>query len=159
MGNISQHLSVFVPDETKVMDLAHKLQNGRLYLSDEHRNEETISAIILSHLCGESFFIEIGDWQGLFGIANVVRGWKADLFFKLWDDSIWGPDLRRELGEAIDKMVKDFGLERIALSTPDEHTAKMARFYGFEQEGLFKNSFKWDGVPYDTLCLALNRRT
>jgi RimJ/RimL family protein N-acetyltransferase len=155
-----KHLSVFIPDERKVLDLADKLKNQWAYLSDEYRNDEMITAIILSHLAGpdERMLFEIGDWHGLFGLVNVIPGWKADLFFKIWDKSIWGPDLEREIFDAMGKACDLFNLERVSLSTPDNHTIKIAKAYGFEQEGVLRNSFKWGGVSYDTIYLGLDRR-
>jgi RimJ/RimL family protein N-acetyltransferase len=153
-------LKVFEPDESKVMDLVMKLRDNWLYLSDEYRSDEMVSAILMSHLYGplEYRLFEMGDWQGLFGVVNIIMGWKADLFFKIWDKSIWGPDIRRELFKSLDVIVDDCGLERIYLQTPDKHTAELAKSYGFKEEGLLKNQFKWNGAGYDVLCLGLNRR-
>jgi len=152
------HLSRFEPTEDKALDLVNKLVSNRLYLSDEHRTVDIASAVVLSHLVGDGMVFEIGEWQGLIGLVNVVPGWKADLLFKLWDKSIWGAELRRELEEALNYMIDEFKLERVFLETPDTHTSQLAIACGFEQEGLLKNHFKWDGVPYDVLCLGLNRR-
>ena len=150
----------FVPDEKNVTDLVEKLVSNRLYSSDEYRTTKMASAIMLSHLYGplENRLFEIGDWGGVFGLVNIIRGWKADLFFKIWDKDLWGPTLRREISDAIDVAIDEFCLERIFLETPDEHTAKLAMNYGFKQEGLLRNQFRWDGEHYDVLCLGLNRR-
>jgi RimJ/RimL family protein N-acetyltransferase len=160
MGDFSEHLSKFVPTKEKVDDLIAKLQGNKLYLSDENREYETALAVVFSHLYGgmDSCLFEIGEWRGLMGVVNIVPGWKGDLFFKLWDQSAWGPSLRRELGEAIDHICEKYRLERVALSTPDANTARLAENYGFIVEGILKNSFRWGGVSYDTICLGLDRR-
>lgn len=160
MGDISYHLSTFVLTTDRARDLIDRLKDTPLYLSDEWREEPMISSILLSHFNGafDNSFIEIGDWQGLLGLVNIVDGWKADLFFKLWDKSIWGPGLRRELEEALNDLCDEYKLERVSLMTPDEHTAKLARSVGFVDEGKLINSFKWDGKAYDTICLVLDRR-
>lgn len=160
MGDISYHLSTFMLTTDRANDLIDRLKNTPLYLSDEWRDEAHISQILLSHFNGDfdNSFIEIGDWQGLFGLVNIVSGWKADLFFKLWDKAIWGAGLRREIEEALDELCEEFKLERVSLMTPDEHMAKLARTVGFVDEGKLINSFKWDGKPYDTICLVLDRR-
>ena len=155
-----ERLKSFVPTEDKLNDLIQKLQDNRLYLSDENRDKETAAAVVMSHFYfgKESEFYEIGDWQGLIGVVDIVPGWRGELFFKLWDKSAWGPSLRRELSEAMDTICDKYKLERVSLSTPDEHTAKIAESHGFVIEGVLKNSFKWDGVSYDTICLGLDRR-
>ena len=153
-------LKEFVPDDVKVVDLVGKLISNELYLSDENRNEQDASAIVFSHLFGpqERALFEIGDWDGLFGVVNIVPNWKGDLFFKFWGKQEWGPDLWRELQEALEYIIDKFKLEKVSLSTPDHHTSRLAEFFGFEKEGLIKNNFMWGGEHYDVLCLGLNRR-
>ena len=151
-------LKPFVPTEEKLADLGDMLIKNELYLSDEHRNPETVAAILLNHFGGlsEGVFYEVGDWQGLVGLANIVPGWKADLFFKVWDKSGWGATEGREIVEAVIGKFREMGLSRLSLHTPDEHTAKFARKHGFKEEGRFLNDFKWGGQSYDTICLVLN---
>jgi RimJ/RimL family protein N-acetyltransferase len=129
-----------------------------LYLSDENRNNDVLLGLLFNHFGGfrPSIFYEIGDWQGLLGFVSIVPEWKADLFFKIWDERAWGPTISREIVETVQKTFKELNLQRLSLHTPDEYMTKFAKKHGFKEEGKLIKDFRWDGQYYDTVCLAMN---
>lgn len=151
-----KYLTKFIPTIEKVSDLSKKLVSKKFYLSEENRTEEFSVVMVNLYFNGyrECEFFEIGEWSGLLGFVDIIRGWKADLFFKIWDKDIWNHSLVREIDCLIESTMKEFGIKRLSLQTPDSYMVKLAKRHGFKQEGILKNSYKWDDKFYDIICLA-----
>lgn len=149
------HLKVFVPTPEKVVNFSERLMTTPLYLSDEHRNQAWVDMLVAAQLAGPNLYwlYEIGNWQGLCGFVDIWAGWKADILFKIWDKSIWGPTLYRELKDKIDLLMNEFRLHRVSIQTPDESMLKMLKRFGFRVEGRFRDAFRWNGAKYTLHCL------
>lgn len=143
--------SKFIPTEDKIKALSKKLMEEPLYLSDEFRNWELIHKMLFNNFSNKNnIFYEAGEFGGILGFINIVSGYKADMFLKLWDKSLWGASFARELKGLIkDTMIK-YNLRRLASDSQDPRMAKMGKIVGFKVEGRFKYGFCWNG-EYHTL--------
>lgn len=136
----------FMPTEEKVELLADKLLNEPMYISDEWRDSKRIYQLITYYMyASRSVTFELGDYAGILWFVEIIPEYRADIVFKLWDKSLWGPDLARELKAIFPDVMKMFRLKRLALQTPDEAGAKLAKLCGFAIEGRQKFGFRWNG--------------
>jgi len=149
-------LRPFIPTREKLESFVLKLKDRYLYLSDENRNEAWISMLIAAQMFGprKSAWYEIGDWQGMIAVVDIIPGWRGEVLFKIWDKSAWGPDLCRDILELKNTLAREFGIRRFSIQTPDESMTKLVKFIGFEQEGQLKDAFMWDGKLYDLNCFS-----
>lgn len=150
---------LFVPTEDKVKFIGRKLMDEYLYISDEYRDYAIIYAILNGYvnMPSNNVIYEIGDFDGILVLANIIPGWKAGLTFKLWNKKRWGPDFMREGKEFIAALMKAFKLQRLDTTSPDPRIIKMAKICGFKIEGTQKQGFSWDGKRYDNVLLAIVR--
>ena len=73
-----KYFKPFKPTEIKTKELAGRLMDDYLYLSDESRNWETIYKILFTHFGNRnsSIFWEVGEFGGILGFIDIIEGWK-----------------------------------------------------------------------------------
>jgi len=139
----------FKPTDVKIKELADRLMNDYLYLSDEFRDWTFIHKMLFNNFGNENnIFYEIGEWDGLIGFVNVLEGWKCDVVFKLWNPKLWGFRFKTQVKQLIKAIMEKHDLKRIATESADERMTRMAKICGFKTEGRFKNAFVWEDKMY-----------
>lgn len=142
-------------------ELARRLVESRLYLSDEYRTEEYVTWLIdgwfkkggptaLVYRVG----IDGGLLGGVMAFQNIMPGWKCGLMAKIWERKLWGPQLVREVRGLLALIEYAFALERIEIDTADLRMVRLGRMMGFENEGVRARAFRWGGEPFDVYELA-----
>lgn len=150
----------FKPEPEKIKFIAKELMEKKFNLSDEFRTYPSIYNILGYYLGGYSysFFYEIrkkDTMQALLGFTSVIPDFKCDVFFKLFDEALWGKDFVRQLRQVLKLVMDEFKLKRISTSTPDERVQKMARLSGFKDENTKEKDFMWDGELYPNFILSI----
>jgi len=141
----------FNPTDVKIKELADRLMNDHLYLSDEFRSYEFIHKMLFNNLGNKNnIFYEIGEFGGLLGFVNIIPEYKATALLKLWDKELWGGTFVKELKEIIKHTMIKYNLKRLATDSQDPRMVKLAKIMGFRIEGRFKYGFCWNG-EYHTL--------
>ena len=154
----SSMFRIFVPNEEKVKIFSHKLLHEYLYLSDEYRDPQKIEVLLRIYLSGvASIFYELPNFGGLIGFINIVPEYKAEITFKLWDRTLWGPTFLRELRDLTEMMMDELRLIRLYSNTPDKKMEKMAHLCGFKTECAQRYGFRWNGRYYPLKLLAKTR--
>jgi hypothetical protein len=165
LRNPSPLFRLWTPDTpdlgAKVAELAVRLIESRLYLSDEVRNEEYVRCLIGSWFNPKgpmSLVYEVGRGGGSYGgvvaFQGILPGWKCALMAKIWERRLWGVELARQTKELLALVEGAFGLERIEIDTADLRMVRLGRMMGFGNEGVRERAFRWEGVSYDIYELA-----
>lgn len=142
--------------EEKDKIIAHELMNGFLNISDEYRHYDSVYKLINYYFyCSFSIFYEVGEFQALLGITNIIPQHKADIMMKIFDKDFWGRDFVRETRSLMKLYMKEFGLKRISSESPDPRICKMAKMVGFKVEGIRDLDFSWNGKKYDNFLLGM----
>lgn len=148
-------------DDLRLKELAKYLMTKPYYLSDEYRNYDVIWQMIFDLFFNPNqnhVWLELGDFQGILGWVNIVPGWKADVFFKIWDKSIWKPSLAKSLKQEINNIVKLFDLRRLSLETGHEPSIKLAKMFGFVVEGRLVEAYSWKGKIGTKFLMRYHRK-
>ena len=141
----------FKPTDVKIKELAKKLMEEPLYLSDEYRDYSFIHKMLFNNFGNENnIFYEIGEFGGVLGFVNIIPEYKATALLKLWDKKLWGVAFAKELKELIKHIMIKYNLKRLATDSQDPRMVKLAKIMGFKIEGRFKYGFCWNG-EYHTL--------
>jgi len=150
---------LFDPTCKKIEFVGRKLMNEYLYLSDEYRDIDSIYKILMYYInaTNRNVIYEIGEFDGILGFTDITPGWKASLTFKLWNPHRWGADFLRQAKGFIPEVFDELRLARLETSTPDARIHKMALIVGFEDEGIRKANFMWNGKLFDDYMLAIVR--
>ena len=146
----------FVRTEEKVKMIAEKMKNNFLYCPDEVRTDAG-SKIFMDFLFGGKFVnehYEIGDFGGLVSAVDIIDGDRCIGGMKLWDKSLWGKGLIREVREVMDDIMTRHNLKRIDLTTPDPKMAKLAILCGMRFDKIKKGSFLFDGKAHDSFLMS-----
>lgn len=145
----------------EVTELAQRLRESHLYLSDELRSEEYVSWLIGSWFNPNgpmNLVYRVGRDGGLFGgvmaFQGILPGWKCALMAKIWDRKLWGAQLAREVRALLALVETAFDLERIDIDTADLRMVRLGRMMGFDTEGVRVRAFRWNGEPFDIYELA-----
>ena len=140
----------------KVVKLKKMLRDKYLYVSDELRSDEALDDIIRSFFLGQTLNIpyELGDFQGILVFVNIIPEFKANLIFKIWDKKLWGKKFLKEAKKVLDLVMDEFGLQRVATSSPDKRMIKLAEMAGFKLEGEHPKSFRWNRKLYTSYTLG-----
>ena len=142
--------------EEKDKIIAHELMNGFLNLDDNFRNYESIyKSMNFYFYYSFSIFYEIGEFQALLGLTNIIPRHKCDIMFKIFDKDFWGKDFVRELRSLLELYMKELELKRISAESPDPRIVRIAKMVGFKVEGIRNKDFKWDDKYYDNFLLGL----
>ena len=158
-------LKVFEPDpkdpiefEKKIVRFKNNLRDKYLYLSDQYRHPKTVDVLVNNYFYNRNIFnifYELGDFQGLIGITNILPEFKAGVIFKIWDSNAWTPQNARKIRELGNVVMDEFMLKRLAIQTPDRRMIKFGKIVGFELEGEKPYDFKWNGRLYTTYMLGM----
>jgi len=157
-------LKIFQPDpkdpiefEKKIVRFKNNLRDKYLYLSDQYRHPRTIDVLVNNYFYGGVFniFYEMGEFQGLIGITNILPEFKASVIFKIWDSKAWTPKNAKKIRELGDIIMGEFMLKRLTIQTPDRRMIKFGKIIGFELEGEKPFDFKWNGRLYTTYMLGM----
>ena len=149
-----KHLHIFEPTQEKLESLSRKLYLNYLWLPDEYRTPKGIEATMQylfpygvdKEIRPMNIFYEMGEFQGLLGFVNMIPEYRAELFVKIWDKAIFGPDLAREGKALVKRFMREWKLIRLGFSTPDERNGNfIARLLGLKNEGTQGKAFKFDG--------------
>ena len=139
----------FNPTDVKIKELADRLMNDHLYLSDEFRDWTLIHKALFNNFGNENnIFYEIGEWGGLVGFMNIVPEFKCEIGLKLWSPEFWGFRFKTQFKQLIKTIMEKYDLKRMAGESPDERMVKLAKICGFRIEGRFKNAFRWERKMY-----------
>jgi RimJ/RimL family protein N-acetyltransferase len=127
--------------EDKDKLIAHELMNGFLNLDDNFRNYESIyKSINYYFYYSFSVFYEVGEFQALLGITNIIPQHKADIMFKIFDKSFWGRDFVRELRSLLRLYMKELQLKRISAESSDPR--------------IRNKDFRWNNKYYDNFFMG-----
>lgn len=162
----SVHLKVLVPTPEKLVDLSARLLTEPMFLPDENRNADWVDLLVAAMFAGPqlNWIYEVGEWKGIIAFQDIWPGYKAEASFLLWDNEFtpgakkdqiglrgklcWGADFIRELRDLADLVMSEFRLKRLGLSSPEEHTVKIAKLLGFKVEGRQKYGFRHEGKMF-----------
>lgn len=150
----------FTPTEEKLKLIAKELMEKKFNLSDEFRRYDAIYRILHYYLSGMSFsiFYEIrkeDKMQALLGFTEIYPNFKASVFFKLFDESLWGRDFARQAKEVFKIVMDELKLKRLSTSSPDEKIIRMSKMVGFKIDGILKNNFIWNGKFFSDTILSI----
>jgi hypothetical protein len=154
-------ISIFEPTDQKISDFVDRLMTTPLYVSDEHRDRQSLKAEF-SRVCSASNSVVLDlNGGGLLGFTDVIEGWKCRAFLKLWDKTKWSVGLVREMKQAVKKVADTAKVFRFETQTADPVIVKLAGIFGFKKEGVLIDGFRWDGKFYDLVLMAncMERRT
>ena len=140
----------------KIQKFAKMLQERYLYLSDEYRNPEVITAIISDYFQPKHPVIlyEMGNFQGLIGFTDIMPGYKASMLFKIWDKNLYSKGMVRACKGLLEFIQDSLNLRRISTGSPDPRMVKGAKMIGFKVEGEKECGFMWDGKFYTDVLLS-----
>lgn len=142
--------------EEKDKKIAHELMNGFLNLDDQFRNYESIyKSMNLYFYYSFSIFYEVGKFQTLLGITNIIPRHKCDIMLKIFDKDFWGKDFVRETRSLLRLYIKELELKRISAESPDPRIVRIAKMIGFKVEGIRDKDFKWNDRYYDNFLLGM----
>jgi RimJ/RimL family protein N-acetyltransferase len=159
LKNPSSLFQVLHLTEDKTKLIAGELMNGFLNLDDNFRNYESIYKSMSFYFCHSfSVFYEVGQFQALLGITNIIPEHKADVMLKIFDKKFWGKDFVRETRSLLKLYMKELKLKRISAESPDPRIVKIAKMVGFKVEGVRNKDFRWDGKYYDNFLLGMEGR-
>ena len=133
----------------KLMKLAQHLKEDYLMFPDEYRNYIVIYNILAYYNLPTHLFYEFGNFSGIIGFTDIIEGHKADIFFKIWDKSIFNKTFMRQLIELYQMVMDELSLKRLNAYTADERMVKLAEIGGFKIEGKRIDDFSWNGAYYD----------
>jgi len=150
-----RYLHVFDQAHEKIKILADKMLIGYLWLPDEMRNKDGILLTINilfprmpEGVVSGNIHYEIGNFGGLLSVYSILPGYKCDLFLRLWDPSLWGATLVRDIRYLLATIMREAKVKRMAFQSPDERYLKLMKMIGFKVEGTQKNAFMFDGKLY-----------
>lgn len=156
--NPSPTFRLFEPSRDKFATITKHLMDGYLNLSDEFRIPSILHKLMQSYfLSPNNLIYEAGNNQALVGFIEIVPSFKCSLMFKLFDKNIWGVDFAREGKDLLNLIMDIFALTRINTSSPDERIVKMAKIFGFKEEGIREKDFMFNNKPFDVFLLGLRR--
>jgi RimJ/RimL family protein N-acetyltransferase len=148
------------PTDATAEQLARRLMDTPMYLSDEFRNDGYVRGLIKSWFGGGlNLIYEVGPFGGLLAFQAIIPDWKCALMAKIWEKKLWGPTLAREAKELLDFVTEVFNLKRIEIDTADEKMVRFGANFDFECEGLRAGAFRWGGQPYDLYELTRLRES
>ena len=145
------------PTAEQLSSIVTRLLGDYLYAPDELRDAVTMTRLVNSYWGGSNIIYEVGEFQGILGILDIVPEHKASVTLKLWGKERWGRDFVREARGLLSLVMGEFGLVRLATETPDSRVVSMAKLAGFSEEGKRLKDFKWNGNYYDTTVMGLVR--
>ena len=145
-----KYFKPFKPTDVKIKELADRLMNDYLYLPDEFRDFKIIHKLLFNGFGNEELntFWEIGEFDGILGFVNILKGHKAGVVFKLWNKELWGIGFVKEIKKLIKSIMEECNLKRVETETPDLKMVKAAKLCQFRVEGRFKNAFVWEKKMY-----------
>lgn len=113
------------------------------FLPDSFRSKEAFLSMYLSKSCE---FFEIGDFQGVFWFANLVRGWQATVHIVIWDDAARG-QVDRARG-ILHQLMDIYRLKRLTAIIPETlpEAIAYAEKIGFVNEGSHPYGDMYDGL-------------
>lgn len=161
LKNPSPLLHLFSPTIEKIQFIADKFANGFLYIPDELRTPEKITAL-MAHLFPYAtdpayrpfhVYYEIGNFDGLVGFTNIIPEYRCGSFLKIWNPAVWGPTLARDLTELADRFMQEYHIKRMELETADERMVKVAKICGLKQEGTKALGFRFENKLYTSYLL------
>lgn len=136
--------------------IAHELMNGFLNLDDHFRTYESIyKSMNYYFYYSFSIFYEVGKFQALLGITNIIPQHKADIMLKIFDKNFWGNDFVRETRSLLKRYMKELELKRISAESPDPRIVRIAKMIGFKVEGVRNKDFKFNDKYYDNFLLGM----
>jgi len=151
--------NVYEQTPQKNMAVARYLMEGYLNLSDEHRNYDLIYEMLNRYVNGGALMYEIGELNGLMGFIDIVPMYKAGVFLKIFDNSVWGKTVVREGLQVLDIVSNAFEFKRLSTKSADPRVVKMCeKLFGFKREGMRPLDFSWDGKLYDNYLLGRIRK-
>ena len=144
------------PFYQKVSKLQRLLMKRPLWISDEHRTEKAIEAIVSYYFSQKNFSIwyEFGDFQAIIGFMDIYPGFKCELTLKLIDKNIWGADFLRAIKDLVDLYIKELRLKRVGTETMDKKIVRMAEMAGFLYEGSRPDFYRWENKFYPKYILG-----
>jgi hypothetical protein len=150
---------LFIPTRDKLRLLATRLYENYLWISDEYRNQESITALLAGDflLNRLNIWYELGDYDGLVGFLDIVPGHKCRLAMKLWNPLIWKPSIVKQGRKLIRLIMDEFRLRRVSSDSADNKMVHMATMVGFKKEGARKHEFRWNGKFMPLVMLGLTR--
>jgi RimJ/RimL family protein N-acetyltransferase len=142
--------------EAKDKLIAHELMNGFLNLDDRFRDYESIyKSMNYYFYYSFSIFYEIGEFQALLGLTNIVPRHKCDIMLKIFDTDFWGKDFVRETRSLLRLYMKELELKRISAESPDPRIVRIAKMVGFKVEGIRDKDFKFNNKYYDNFFMGM----
>ena len=153
------HFKLFHPTPEKLDHVVKWLVDGFLNLEDYERDPVKAWGIIKYYITPGKIhaLYEIDDFKGLFGIVDIIPGYRASALLKLWGAEAWKPSLVKEADRLIRDYMDEFKLRRLSTETADRRIERMAKMVGFKTEGACKNAFMWDGKLYNKLLMSITR--
>jgi RimJ/RimL family protein N-acetyltransferase len=142
--------------EKKDKKIAHELMNGFLNLDDQFRTYESIyKSMNFYFYYSFSIFYEVGKFQALLGLTNIIPRHKCDIMLKIFDKDFWGRDFARETNSLLKLYMKELQLKRISAESPDPRIVRVAKMCGFKVEGIRDKDFKFNDKFYDNFLLGM----
>ena len=146
------------PTAEQLSSIVTRLLGDYLYAPDELRDAVTMTRLVNSYWGGSNIIYEVGEFQGILGILDIVPEHKASVTLKLWGREAFGRNFVREARSLLALVMDSFGLVRLATETPDEpRVVPLAKLAGFIEEGKRFKDFRWNGKYYDTTVMGLVR--
>jgi hypothetical protein len=146
----SANFKLLEPSKEKFGIVSKHLMDARLNLSDEHRIPSTVSNLLEKIFINPNNLIyEVNNFSGILGFMNIVPNFKAGLNPIFLDKKAWTATIVREAKELIEFVMDTFKLKRLVSTTPDTKMIKLAKMFGFKQEGIRKRDFSWENKLYD----------
>jgi len=106
---------------------------------------------------GNTMTFEVGQFQGVFWLSNIVIGWRATIHIVLWDKEVKGQYKRAQ--EIIRELFQLLRLKRLEIQVPErnERACKYAERLGFEMEGVLRKHAIYDGDYVDVAVYSILR--
>lgn len=164
LRNPTERFTLFQPNEEKVKKIAATLMQNYLYISDEFRQWDVVYGIINRYFVGQglNLIYEIDDFKGAVGFCDIIPGWRSFVMLKMWGidedhdnwKEIFNKDLVRQGRKLVEIISREFGIKRFATETADPKIEKIAKMYGFKEEGRQPLAFSWKGKLMDNVQLS-----
>jgi len=136
--------------------LPHKapevFEKVKQYLPD---NLRTLEAFLYLYNLQTSAFFEVGDFEGVFWLSDLIPGDRANAHIVLWGENVRKQHARAR--QVLKELFQLYSLQRLQAFIPviNEAACSLADSLGFTLEGVLRKFDRYDGVRVDIAVYAL----
>lgn len=134
---------------TAVSEVFEKVKK---YLPDMLRTPEAFSSM---YAAGNTMFLEVGAFGGVFWLSDIIMGWRAEIHVVLWDKEVKGQ--YKEAQGVIKWLFGFLRLKRLEAYVPtrEKKACEYAERLNFTMEGILRKRAIYDGDYVDVAAYSI----